>query len=84
VQEQINKGSYDNAGEIIQEALMLLRDQQDLREIGLARLKREIQKRVDDAEQGRTLDAQVVYKRIKAKLAEMSKRNLSNEKMTDS
>ena len=50
VQSKIESGMYTSASEVIREGLRLLKEQDTLKEIRLAELRREIQKGIDSGE----------------------------------
>lgn len=57
VDERVSAGLYASASEVVREALRLLRDQDDLKRLRRAELQRAIQVGLDDANAGRTVDA---------------------------
>ncbi len=50
VQSKVESGMYTSASEVIREGLRLLKEQDTLKEIRLAELRREIQKGIDSGE----------------------------------
>ncbi|MEH1851792.1 MAG: type II toxin-antitoxin system ParD family antitoxin [Nostoc sp.] len=50
VQSQVESGMYTSASEVIREGLRLLKEQDTLKEIRLAELRREIQQGIDSGE----------------------------------
>jgi antitoxin ParD1/3/4 len=52
VQEKIASGLYESANEVIHESLLLLQERDKIREFRLRELKKEIQKGIDQLEQG--------------------------------
>lgn len=53
VNKKVKSGMYHSASEVIRAGLRLLREQDELRELKLAELRKEIQKGFDDIEAGR-------------------------------
>jgi antitoxin ParD1/3/4 len=54
VANQVASGAYSTQGEIVREALMLLRERQRLRELRLLDLRKEIQLGLEQSERGET------------------------------
>ena len=52
VRDKASTGDYNNASEVIREAIRLLKEKDEQREIKLERLKAELQAGLDDIEQG--------------------------------
>jgi len=52
VRDKASTGDYNNASEVIREAIRLLKEKDELRAIKLERLKAELQAGIDDIEQG--------------------------------
>lgn len=53
VTEKVKSGLYTSASEVIREALRLLRERDEVRQVKLQELRREIQLGMDDLEAGR-------------------------------
>ncbi len=53
IAEKVKTGRYHSASEVVREALRLLEEQDELKEIRRKELRREIQKGVDDMKVGR-------------------------------
>ena len=54
IQERVNSGLYQTASEVIREALRLLREKEQLRELRTEELRKRIARGVEDLEQGRS------------------------------
>lgn len=52
VQDRVSSGMYNSASEVVREALRLMKNHDDLREIRLAELRAEIQKGFDAIDRG--------------------------------
>ena len=70
VQEKVKSGLYNSSSEVIRDALRLLQEQDQLRQIRLENLRKEIQIGIDQAERGlaRPVDFEVLKARARAKL----------------
>lgn len=64
VQKKVASGQYATASEVIREGLRLLADQDKLRQMRIAELRREIAKGMADADAGRFVDGPTALKRI--------------------
>lgn len=53
VRERVESGLYNNASEVIREALRLMQDQHEVRQLKLARLRHELEKGEADLAAGR-------------------------------
>lgn len=53
VRKKVDSGLYNNASEVIREALRLMEHQDELRNIKLEKLKAEISKGIEQADQGK-------------------------------
>lgn len=53
INEKIESGYYDSPGEVVREGLQLLKEQDQLRQLRREKLRREIQKGIDDMREGR-------------------------------
>ena len=67
VQTQLASGRYNNASEVVRDALRLMED----RERRLSALDSAIERGMADLEAGRVTDAQTVLERLEAKYARM-------------
>jgi antitoxin ParD1/3/4 len=52
IQERVDSGMYHSASEVVREALRLLRDHDEIRQLRLEQLRRDIQVGLDQVEQG--------------------------------
>jgi antitoxin ParD1/3/4 len=71
IAERIQSGMYNSASEVVREALRLLQEQQMLKEIKLAELKKEIQ-RGKESGSPKELDIEDVIRRGKERLMNQS------------
>lgn len=68
VKNKVESGLYNSASEVMREALRLLEERDQLRELRLETLRGEIQKGIDSGE-GTALDMEDIKKRGRARLA---------------
>jgi antitoxin ParD1/3/4 len=69
VQEKVQTGMYHSASEVIREALRLLRQRDELRQTGLAALRKEIALGAEQADRGQTAPLNVKALKAKARAA---------------
>jgi len=67
VNSLIDTGHFDTSEEVIAEALLQFRDQWELNEIKLSRLKGAIQIGINEAERGELIDGRTAMNRLRAK-----------------
>ncbi|MGC2112226.1 MAG: type II toxin-antitoxin system ParD family antitoxin [Candidatus Korobacteraceae bacterium] len=75
IEQKVREGNYQNASEVVREALRLLADRDERRSLELQRLRGEIQLGLDDIRHGRV--AGLDMKRIKAE----ARKELSGRKL---
>ncbi|MEX2140626.1 MAG: type II toxin-antitoxin system ParD family antitoxin [Pirellulales bacterium] len=75
VQDKVSSGSYETENEVIREALRLLRERDQVREMRLAALRSEIQVGLDESARGQV--APLDMDEIKRSAAEMLLQNKS-------
>ncbi|MEA3032789.1 MAG: antitoxin ParD1/3/4 [Sphingomonadales bacterium] len=68
ITEAVKRGRYGSRSEVLREGVRLVQE----REAAWARLEAEIQKGIDDAEAGRSEDAEAVFDRLIAKYSAMA------------
>jgi antitoxin ParD1/3/4 len=68
ITEAVKKGRYGSRSEVLREGVRLVQE----REAKWARFEAEVQKGIDDADAGRTEDADVVFDRLIAKYKAMA------------
>ncbi|MBX3579109.1 MAG: type II toxin-antitoxin system ParD family antitoxin [Rhizobiaceae bacterium] len=59
VEDEISRGDYVSASEVVRDALRVLRQDRDAREAALQLLRAEVQKGIEDEEAGRFSDRSV-------------------------
>jgi antitoxin ParD1/3/4 len=69
VQEKVQTGMYHSASEVVREALRLLRERDELRQVGLAELRKEIAVGLEQANRGQTAPLNVKALKSKARAA---------------
>ncbi len=72
VKNKVESGLYNSASEVMREALRLLEEHDQLRELRLAELKRDIQKGMDSGE-ATPLDIEAIKARGRERLAAQKK-----------
>jgi len=77
VKNKLESGHYHSASEVIRDALRLLEERDQLREIRLAELRKEIQKGIDSGEPT-PLDMEDIKARGRQRLAEIKSMESSN------
>ena len=75
VTQKVKGGLYNSASEVVREGLRLLQQRDEMREMKLEALRREIQDGIDDLEAGRVRDGEEVMAEFKARLLEMKSQN---------
>jgi len=55
VRRKVESGLYNNASEVVREALRLLQDHEEIRQLKLSRLREEVTKGIDDLAAGRAV-----------------------------
>jgi len=71
IKNKVESGLYNSVSEVIREALRLLEERDQLRELRLEELRREIQKGIDSGE-STTLDIEAIKTRGRKRLAEQN------------
>lgn len=76
VNEKVASGMYHTASEVVREGLRLLEERDQIREMKLEKLRREIQVGVDQVRQGRTkrVNAEEVKERLRRRLDQKDQR----------
>jgi antitoxin ParD1/3/4 len=67
VQEKVKSGGYRSAADLVEDALLLLLGEEEVYPAKLAALRREIQKGIDDLDQGRRSPGDEVFARLRAR-----------------
>jgi antitoxin ParD1/3/4 len=65
IEEKVKTGMYNSASEVIRAGLRLLQEQDELRQIRLQELKREVQKGLDQIERGEVVDGDEVFRELR-------------------
>jgi len=73
VTRKVQSGQYQSASEVVREGLRLLQDQDCLRELHLAEVRKKIQAGLDQLDRGEGIPGGLVYADMKKKSAEFRK-----------
>lgn len=65
VQEKVSSGMYNSASEVIREALRLFQDRDELRQLRLEELRKEIAIGIQRADRGEVIDGEEVFARLR-------------------
>lgn len=71
VESKVKGGLYNSASEVVREGLRLLQQRDEMRQLKLEALRKEIQKGTDDLEAGRYRDGDEVMAEIKDRLLKL-------------
>lgn len=74
IQEKLSSGLYNSASEVVREALRLLHERDELREMRLEELRREIAKGVEAADRGEFVTADDVFESLRRRNEEAARR----------
>jgi antitoxin ParD1/3/4 len=75
VNTKVESGLYNSASEVIREGLRLLQQRDEMRELKLEALRKEIQLGINDLEAGRFKDGQTAMAEMKDRLLKMKEKN---------
>lgn len=67
IQEKLDSGQYRSASEVVREALRLLWEQNQVRQLRLDRLRQEIATGIDEADRGELIEGESVFARLRAR-----------------
>lgn len=70
VADLLKTGRYQSQSEILREGLRLLKDREDLRQLRLAELRKEIAIGIASADRGEFVDGETAFAEIRARIAE--------------
>lgn len=68
VAHKVDTGLYNSASEVVREGLRLLQQRDEVRQIKLDALRRDVEKGIRDSEEGRVSDGREVMARIRDRL----------------
>jgi antitoxin ParD1/3/4 len=71
---QVKSGQYQTASEVVRDALRLLKDREQLRQIKLEELRKEIQIGIDQIERGDVVDGEKVFEEIRKRSTAMRRK----------
>lgn len=69
----LKSGYYQTQSEVLREGLRLLKEREDLRELRIAELRKEIQAGADEADRGEFVDGSAVFAKIRNRSARRTK-----------
>jgi antitoxin ParD1/3/4 len=72
---KVESGLYNSASEVIREGLRLLQQRDEMRELKLEALRKEIQLGINDLEAGRFKDGREAMAEMKERLLKMKEKN---------
>lgn len=72
IQAKVESGQYLSASEVVSEALYLLKERDQIREMRLEELRKEVQIGIDQADRGELLDGPEVFEKLRDKVRDQS------------
>ena len=75
IQEQIDKGRYFSPSEVVNEALELLEEREQIRHIKLEKIRQQVKLGIEEAERGEVFDGREVIKELYQKIELISQEN---------
>ncbi len=72
VQQKVSSGRYNSASEVIREALRLLEERDELKELKLQALKKDIALGLEQADRGELVDSAQVFAELRKKNASLT------------
>ena len=72
VQEKVKSGRYLSASEVVREALRLLQEEEQIRQLRLEKLRKEIAIGIEQADRGEVVDGKEVIKELYEKIERIS------------
>jgi antitoxin ParD1/3/4 len=67
INQKVNSGLYHSASEVIREALRLLKEQDELRQVRLEQLRKEIAIGLEQLDRGERIPGKVVFEKLRQK-----------------
>jgi len=74
VQEKVQSGRYNSASEVVREALRLLADRDQIREIRVEEMRKKIAEGLQSLDRGEGLDGDAVFAELENGLDELDRR----------
>lgn len=72
---KVESGLYNSASEVVREGIRLLQQRDEIRELKLVALRKEIQKGIEASEQGRVVDGRKAMAEKRDRLLKMKEQN---------
>ncbi len=72
VQEKVKSGKYLSASEVVREALRLLQEEDQIRQLRLEKLRKEIMMGIEQADRGEVVDGKKVINELYEKIERIS------------
>ncbi len=73
IEQKVKSGMYNSASEVIRAGLRLMQEQDELRQIRLRELQRDVKKGLDQIERGEVVEADEVFQELRERQAKRNK-----------